>query len=291
MQAADEDNIPFLASALTFDALLAAVPFILLLLIGLTHLAQAVSRGPAVDTLQLFHRFLPPHSSMPDRDPFGIIERVLTGITQNRGQLSLYAAPAFLWFSTRLFAGIRTSLNDIYDVSLRPPPHRAFIAIYLLAKLRDVAMVLGTLVLFLANTLLTTGLAILQARGAASVPQLAFFVSTVGRFLAELLAFAFSVSLFYVTYSYASIRRLPWRTALLASTFTAVLFEVAKRLYGLYLANFASLGGQGGDANLGAIVLFILWVYYTSLVFLLGAVVAETWELRNMLERQRAILG
>jgi membrane protein len=291
LQAADEDNIPFLASALTFDALLAAVPFILLLLIGFTHVAQAVTHGPELDTLELFHRFLPPHSGLPDRDPFGVMERLLTGITKNRGTLSVYAAPAFLWFSTRLFGGIRTSLNDIYDVSLRPPRPRPFVAVYLLAKLRDSIMVVGTVILFLTNTLLTTGLTVLQARGTASVPQLAFFVSTLGRILAEVLAFAFSVSLFYVTYRYASIRRLPWKTALLASIFTAVLFEVAKRLYGLYLANFASFESQGGDANLGAVVLFILWVYYTALVFLLGAVVAETWELRKMQQRQRAILG
>ncbi|HEY3011685.1 MAG TPA: YihY/virulence factor BrkB family protein, partial [Gemmatimonadales bacterium] len=236
LQAADEDNIPFLASALTFDALLAAVPFILLLLIGLTHLAQAVTHGPAIDTAQLFHRFLPSYSAgLPNRNPLGVIERLLTGITKNRGQLSLYAAPAFLWFSTRLFAGIRTSLNDIYDVSLRPPRHRAIITLLILAKLRDAAMVIATVILFLANTLLTTGLAILQARGAASVPQLGFFVSTVGRLLGEFLAFSFSVSLFYITYSYASVRRLPWRTALLAATFTALLFELAKRLYALYL--------------------------------------------------------
>lgn len=264
----------------------------LLLLIGLTHLAQALAaQGPEVDTLSLFHRFLPPHSALPNRDPFGVIERVLTGITKNRGKLSIYAAPAFLWFSTRLFAGIRTSLNDIYDVSLRPPRPRPFILLYLLAKLRDTIMVVGTVILFLANTLLTTGLALLQARGTASIPQLAFFVSTIGRLLGELLAFAFSVSLFFVTYKYASVRRLPWKTALLASVFTAVLFELAKRLYGLYLANFASLESQGGDANLGAVVLFILWVYYTAIVFLLGAVVAETWQLRKMQQRQRAILA
>ena len=276
---------------MTFDALLAAVPFVLLLLIGLTHLAQAVTQGPEVDTVHLFHRFLPPHSTSPDRDPFAVIEGLLTGITKKRGQLSLYAVPTFLWFSTRLFAGIRTALNDIYDVSLRPTRHRAIITLFLLAKLRDATMVIGTVVLFLANTLLTTGLTILQARGAETVPQLGFFVSTVGRFMGEFLAFSFSASLFYVTYSYASVRRLPWKTALLAATFTALLFEVAKRLYALYLANFASFEGLGGDANLGAIVLFILWVYYTAIVFLLGAVVAETWELRKMLKRQRAILG
>jgi YihY family inner membrane protein len=277
---------------LTFDALLAAVPFILLLLVGLTHLAQLVTHQPEPDTAHLFHRFLPAHSGAPgDRDPLGVVERLLTGITRNRGQVSLYAAPAFLWFSTRLFAGIRTSLNDIYDVSLRPSRHRAFIVNFLLAKLRDAAMVIATLFLFLGNTLLTTGLAILEARGTASVPQLRFFVSTLGRILGQFLAFGFSVSLFYVTYGYASVRRLPWRTALLAATFTALLFEVAKRLYALYLANFASMEGLSGDANLGAIVLFILWIYYTAIVFLLGAVVAETWELKKMLESQRAILG
>ena len=99
------------------------------------------------------------------------------------------------------------------------------------------------------------------------------------------------MSLFYLTYAYASPRRLPWRTVLLAATFTAALFEVAKRLYGLYLANFASFEGPSGDANVGAAVLLILWIHYTSVVFLLGGVVAETWELRKMQQRQRARLA
>jgi membrane protein len=262
-----------------------------LLLIGLTHLVQAVAGGPAVEPTRVFHRFFPPHSSQPGQDPFAAVEGLLTGIARNRGRLSLYAAPAFIWFSTRLFAGVRTSLNDIYDVSVRPPPRRNFLVIWLSGKLRDAGMVVATVVLFLANTALTTGLTILWARGAARVPQFAFFVSTLGRLTGELLAFVFSISLFYVTYSYASVRRLPWKTALLASTFTAVLFELAKRLYGLYLARFASLEGHVGDANVGAAVLFVLWVYYTAIVFLLGGVVAETWELRAMQQRQRTILG
>ena len=275
---------------MTFDALLAAVPFILLVLVGLTHLAQSVTHGPPVDTVLLFHGFLPPHAERSEGDPFGFIERLLTGISKNRGQLSLYAVPAFLWFSTRLFAGIRTALNDVYDVSLRPARPQGFIAVYMHAKVRDTIMVIATVLLFLMNTLLSTGLAIVQARGSASVPQLAFFVSTLGRVITEILAFSFSVSLFYVTYRYASARRLPWRTALLAAGFTAVLFEIAKRLYALYLANFTSFQAWGGDANLAAAALFILWVYYTSIVFLLGGVVAETWELRKMQERQRAIM-
>ena len=244
-----------------------------------------------VDAATLFHRFFPPHVSTPGQDPFGAIEGLLVRVSENRGQISLYAVPAFVWFSTRLFAGIRTSLNEIYDISARPAPPRNFLLNLLYDKMRDAGKVIATVVLFLANTLLTTGLALLQARGAARVPELAFFLSSLGRLLAELLAIGFSVSLFYLTYAHASSRRLPWRTVLLAATFTAVLFEVAKRLYGLYLANFASFEGPSGDANIGAAVLLVLWIHYTAIVFLLGGVVAETWELRKMQQRQRAKLA
>jgi len=268
------------------------VPFVLLVLIGLTHLAQTVAGGPAVDPTVLFHRFFPPHTSAPGRDPFDLVERLLIGVSANRGQISLYAVPAFIWFSTRLFAGVRTSLNDVFDVSARPGPPRHFVVIWLAGKVRDALMVVATVILFLANTALSTLVTIAWARGSERViPQFAFFFSTVGRLLGELLAFSFSVSLFYVTYRYASVRRLPWRTALLASTFTALLFEVAKRLYGLYLTHFASIEGGVADAKIGAAVLFVLWIYYTAIVFLLGGVVAETWELRRMQHRQRTSLG
>jgi len=106
----------------------------------------------------------------------------------------------------------------------------------------------------------------------------------------EALAFGFSISLFYVTYRYASVRRLPWRTALLASTFTALLFEVAKRLYGLYLTTSRKLkrGRRRQHRRRGALRPLGL---LHAIVFLLGGVVAETWELRRMQQRQRAILG
>jgi membrane protein len=90
-------------------------------------------------------------------------------------------------------------------------------------------------------------------------------------------------------YRHASPRRLPRGAALAGSVFTAVLFEVAKRLYGWYLHNMATVSRFSTDANLGAVLLFVVWVYYTALVFLLGAVVAETWDLRSRQQRATAL--
>lgn len=243
--------------------------------------------GTSVDPSAFIERFLPPHTTDPSADPFGTVEHLVGRITLAARQLSPVALPAFLWFSTRLFAGIRTSLNHIYDVSIRPV-QRHFIKAYLLGKLRDLAMVGLTLLLFLANTAFSTGLAVFQDRGRHLAPNFAFLFSTVGRVIGELLAFGFLVSLFFALYHFASMRRPPWRAALVGSLFTAVLFEAAKRLFGLYIENVFSLERFSVDVNVAALSLFVVWVYYSALVFLLGGVVAETWELRELQRRQRS---
>ena len=286
LEAADENRVPFLASALAFDALLAAVPLFLLILAGLSWVLQTAG-GEAVSPAAFVERFFPPHNTTPGFDPFASVEAFLTKLTEVARQLSAVAVPAFLWFSTRLFASVRTALNEIYDLHLRPVREH-FLVGYLKGKFRDLGMVGVTLLLFLANAVLTTGLALLQARSKSVAPALVFFVTSAGRVAGEVLAFGFLVSLFFAVYHFASLRRPPWRATLVASLFSAGLFEAAKRLFGLYLLNAVSLSQMKIDVNVGAAFLFILWMYYSALVFLLGGVVAETWELREMQRRQRS---
>lgn len=239
---------------------------------------------------QLLEPFLPPHVLIGGKDPFTAVEALLTKIAENRGQISLYAIPTFIWFSTRLFAGIRTSLNYLYDVSVRPVKRRNLVTAWLLGKLRDVAMVVATIGLFFLNTVASTTLSVLQARSEAVVAPLDFFLTTLGRILGQGLSFAFALLLFFIVYRFASIRRLPWRPALVAAMFTTIAFEIAKRLFGFYLRHVVAMEHLTFNANLVAVILFVLWVFYTAIVFLLGGVVAETWDLRNRLKEQRAVL-
>lgn len=290
MNQADRHNIPFLASALTFDALLAAIPLLLLVLVALTHIAKLSPGSSAQDLQQLFHRVVPAWVGPDGLGPFARVEEFLLGFTRARAAISLYALPLFLWFSTRLFASIRTSLTLVYDVPRRPTGQH-FVMLYLRGKGRDALMVLLTLALIVGNAVLSGGLKVLNARGERllqALPGLGFFVGTVGQLVTEALAFGFSLSLFYMVYRHASPRRLPRLAALAGSLFAAVLFEIAKRLYGWYLVHLAVVNRFSADANLGAIILFVGWLYYTALVFLLGAVVVETWDL---LGRQRAAPG
>lgn len=282
--------MPFLASALTFDAMLAAIPFILLFLAGLGWLLRGVAGDPSSDLARLFESFLPPHQ-LGAEDPFATAERLLARVARYGQQVSILAVPAFLWFATRAFASVRTALNDVFDVSLRPAARRSFLVGLLVAKLRDLTMVVVTLGLFLLSTAATTGIILLQARGEQAFPGSSFFTALPGRVLGELIAFGSILVLFLLLYRYASTRRIRIRSALVASLFAAVAFEVARRLFAFYLTNVASWSRPSTDAGIAAVILFVLWLYYSAFVFLLGAVVAETWELRHLLRRHRAVLA
>lgn len=243
-----------------------------------------------MDLSQLFHRFFPSQSGATGRNPFGVVEALLDKIRNFGWTFPLILVPAFLWTGSRLFAGIRTSLSWVYDVSVRPR-HGHWVLNWLLAKVRDLVMLSLTFLLLLASVVLSAGLAVLQAWTAAEVPALAFFLTGLGRLLGELVAILFLVALFYLLYRWASPRRMGKGAAVIAATFSAAGFELAKRLFGLYVGYIMEGSRMSVDANVGAVLLFILWMYYTALVFLLGGIVAETWEMRAMQHRQRASLG
>ncbi len=264
LEAAYEDNIPFLASALSFDLLLTAIPFVGLALAVVGYLVQHQIATHQVDVHELLARFLPAAAGAGaggDADAFGPVEQALSGVVAHRARLTLVAVPLFLWFSTRLFGGLRAALNEVFDTDERRP--------WPLAKLLDLAMVLGTGTLLVANAYLTT-------------------LSGLG---AELAAVAFGTLLFFVIFKFLPSRRIYWRTGLVASLFCAVGFEGAKRLYALYVTRFATFDRVASDANVVGFLLFLLWIYYTAYVFLLGGEVAETYDLMRMRRQQRVRLG
>ena len=269
------------------------MPFLLLLLVVFTVAVKGnAPAGAILDPEALFHRFLPPHNSMPGFDPFGPVERLLGTVFRNRGNLSLVAIPTFLWFSTRLFGSMRNSLNHVYDVASRPGTSHGIIGNYLRSKARDASLAMVIVVLFVLNTLLGAAVTLVRAQSeAAVVPGHRLLVGLLGHWVGELLAFLFSVVLFLVVYRFASPRRLSFPSVLLASVFAATGFEIAKRLYGIYLARAVLPTSAFGGAQLGALVLFVLWVHYMALVFLLGGVVAERWEARRLQARQWVMIA
>ena len=276
----DRANLPLLASALTFDALLALIPLAILLVAGLGYFFSSTRFGGANPT-DVIMRLLPQHARGA-ADPFVLIEALVARIQDyQRTQLTWIAIPLSIWFSSRVFAAMRVCLSSIYQVRQRPVRGHfvwSYVAGYLLAKARDMLIVLVVLLLALGNTVTTMAMRWVTAADVAIDPRWRFLATAGGKLAGTGVAFLFGIALFVLLYRYASPKRVAWPPALLASTVGTLGFELAKRIYGLYLAHASHSGQFSLNQDLTAALLLILWIWYMSLVFLIGAAVADVWD-------------
>lgn len=244
---------------------------------------QGHGHSPTSELAPILARFLPPAATGAGADPVRFVQELLRAVNTNRSSISTYAAVAFIWFSTRLFASVRSGLNRIYKFAAPAHPDRHFLVRILLNKGWDVVMVGAILTLFVINILVGAALTAAEAWSAAQLPGAAGSVSYFGRLVAVSFQFLFAFTVFTVVYRYGAVRRVRWATAAIAATFAALAVELAKRLFGLYLV--AATGTHGVEAwgSFTSVALFVLWAYYSAAVFLFGGVVAETWAERATL--------
>jgi membrane protein len=103
-----------------------------------------------------------------------------------------------------------------------------------------------------------------------------------------------SVAAFTLIYASVPNTRVPLKNALLGGVFAAVLFEIAKALFGLYVRLFP--GFQLIYGAFATVPLFLLWVYLSWLIVLFGAELAcnlgssRHWR-RRALPRLLVMLG
>ncbi|MGE5743057.1 MAG: YihY/virulence factor BrkB family protein [Gemmatimonadota bacterium] len=279
IEGAYEDNLPFLASALSFDVILTAIPFLVVLLAVVGTLVQHQITTQQMDLEELLRRFMPTIRG-PSDAAVRNVERILEQVVASRGQLTLVGLPLFVYTSTRLFGGLRAALNEVFDTEERRS--------WQVGKLIDLTFVLLTGTLMLLSALLPA----LEARTIGALHESGgFLVEWMYRLSLEIVAFGFSVLLFLAVFKVLPSRRIGWRTAVVAAVFCALAFELAKRLYALYVANFVTLDRLASNANAGAFFLLIIWIYYTNCVFLIGGEIAEAYDLARMRRTQRVQLG
>ncbi len=84
----------------------------------------------------------------------------------------------------------------------------------------------------------------------------------------NLISFSLIIIFFTLLFKFIGNAIVPWRTALIAAGFTSVLFFLGKVAFGMYLGKSSINSGFGAAS---AIVILMIWVYYTSQILYLGA--------------------
>jgi membrane protein len=245
----------FLAAGLSFYVVICVVPFLLLLIAaGGFLLSDEMVIGPILRRLS---ESLPVHQRE--------IREILTGVVAARGVSGLVGTVILLLFATQVFAATRLVLNRMLGLRGRSLVHGVAF---------DLAMIVALTVLFFLTIGVTATFAWLR-RLAGRGYAIALLFEWAGVFL----GIGLDTLLFAVVYAFVPARRMAWPSVLTASVTAGVLWQVAKQLFRLYIEDIDVYSAVYG--SLGVTVALIMWVYYSALVFVVGAALIRVLEERR----------
>lgn len=266
---AEEDNIFFMAGAISFNLVVAVVP-LLLFAVGIAGFVLSARFGdPSTAVLDLIQQALP--AIRGEIDLVDTVRDQIASILDQRGGLTLVGALLLVWFSTRLVGTLRTVLKEVFDIG----HDRGIVR----GKLYDMQVVLVGGLLFLLNLGVTAAVETAERTGARVLGLQGEVVGVIQSAVAQGLAFVSIWVLFVGVYRYLPARKLPWRPALIAATFTAVLHELLKQAFGWYVTELANYRTTYG--NLITLAVLFFWIYYEAIGFILGGEVAQVWTMRQ----------
>lgn len=258
------------AGSLAFYTLFSLAPVVIIAVsvIGLV-LGEQAAQGQIVAQLQ----------DVMGREAATAVEQaVARSRIQESGILpTLLGVAALLVGATTVFAQMQLSLNAIWGVTARPTRNSLFSLVK--TRLLSLTVVLAIGFVLLVSLLLGVVLRAVLHFTHRFVPSVAALLSG-GEALVSLLAVAL---LFGAIFKVLPDVVLRWRDVVVGALVTALLFSVGRYAIAAYLAYTATASTYGAA---GAVVLILLWVYYSSLILLFGAAFTRT----QLLARGRVVV-
>ena len=174
---------------------------------------------------------------------------------------TLVASVVLLLTATTVFADLKASLDEVWGVDTSSRP---VIGMLLRTRLLSFGMVLVLAFLLLVSLVLSAALAMLERYADEILGGSAAVLAAIS----PLVTLCVIAGLFAVINKTLPDAKLSWADAAVGAAFTAGLFSLGKFAIGLYMRH-SDVASSFGAA--GSLVALLLWVYYSSLIFFLGA--------------------
>ncbi|GAB3382351.1 YihY/virulence factor BrkB family protein [Azotobacter armeniacus] len=264
------DHGPKSAAALTYTTLFAVVPMMTLIFVVLSVIPEFQGVGEQIQGF-IFRNFVPSSGAM-------LQDYLKTFIEQAR-HLTWLGVGLLMVTALLMLMTIEHTFNTIWRVR---QPRRGLSS-----------FLLHWAILSLGPLLLGTGFAL-----STYITSLALFFDPYAlagaRMLLNFMPLVFSAAAFTLLYAAVPNTVVPLRHALQGGLFAAVLFEAAKALFGLYVSLFPTY--QLIYGAFATVPLFLLWIYLSWMIVLLGAELvcnlsaSRRWR-RNPLPHLLVLLG
>ena len=250
-----DDYAPSMGAAIAYYTLFSIAP-LLILLIALAGFVfgEEAARGEIVFQLQ----------GRIGHEAAAVVQSLIKSVSKpGQGAIAtLVSVFTLLLGASSVFGELQSALNRIWRAP--DPANRSGLFNFIKGRLLSFAMVLGLGLLLLLSLAFGTFLSAVGQwsnrwfSGWQGVLQAANFV----------VSFTLNAVIFAMIYKIMPRARIAWRDVGIGAAVTAFLLEVSKLLIGFYLGR-SSVASSFGAA--GSLVLFLVWVYLSAQIFLLGA--------------------
>lgn len=251
-----EDQGFVLAAALSFAGLLCLAPLLLIVLSAAGFLLE--SEAMANYLYESFVVLFPAYGAQ--------IAEALSVLGDQRAVTGVLGTSGLIVFATQLSAMLRAVLNRAFRVRSRPLARAFVFDLMAVALMAAVAVVVSF------------GILAVSTLGDALLPAMSV-TKDLGRLMFGVLIYLIGGAAIFAVYAVAPNTRVPRVIALKGTLVVAVLWEAARRLFSAYVATFGVYGTLYG--SFGIAVASLVWIYYSAIIFVLGAeLVAAATELR-----------
>jgi len=247
-----DDRCSRTAGALSYATLLALVP--------LTAITLAVfSRFEIFESWMtmaqefIYANFIPASGA--------VVYRYLHQFAANAHRLTGWGLLFLALTSFMVIATIERAFNDIWHVPQARKRLRRYLSYGAL-------LILGPLLLGISLSLVTHLISLPVFAGHAPV-------TAARAFLLEFMPVAFECLVFLLLYTVVPNHPVRWWQGLIGSLFTTLLFEMTKRAFVFFIAHYSAY--QTIYGAVAVLPLFLIWIYLSWTVILLGAVVTATF--------------
>jgi len=165
---------------------------------------------------------------------------------------------------------MQTALNAIWKVE----PRGSSISRLVRARAASLGLVGALGFLLLVSLVVSTAIAAMSDVINANLP----FGTMILGVINTLVSFALITAMFAAIYKVLPDRRLGWRDVITGALVTAALFTLGKSIIGWYIGTSATASSYGAA---GGLLVILLWVFYSSQIFLFGAEITRAYSVRH----------
>ena len=250
-----EDDLSGRAAEMAYKFFLALFPFMIFLVAAGSFVADAV--GVDDPTQELLDQVGP---SLPD-DAESLLRTQLENVTdsKNPGLLSV-GIIGTIWAASSGVGTIIKALNEVLEVKESrslPKRYATAVALTVIAG----AFIMSSVLIIVAGQ--TYGREITEELGLSGASALIVLVL---RFVLVALLILLAASFIYWA---APAIDLPFKFISPGAISFVIFWLIFTSLFGLYVSNFGSYNATYG--TLGGVVVLLVWIYFSSFIFLLGA--------------------